>query len=579
MKRSLLAITAVLLALCAGVALARTVNHHPSTVTAAAAGDPTLLGLQTVATTADSNSAGMAEAFRYTASTSGNVTDAQVYVDSDSAASRLIVGVYSNSSAGKPGTLLTSGSLTSPQSSAWNDVQLSGASLKSGTKYWIALLGTGGQLNFRDGAGSGTSYTSSGSSLSSLPATYPVGSGWNSGSASVYVNGTTGSTTTATTPPTTTTATTPTTTTSTTPTTTTSTTPTTTTSTVPTTTTPISGTDCFANPGGCGFPDPNSADVGTYTASTWGAGGDGVGPYCDQTLINQGVCSTLYQPVACSAMPQIGSQSSPTEVDLGAGQSASDETINGYVEASGSSGTATLTNVCVISPVGSGSSGSVVGVDSGVNVTIDDSTIQNATNSPNGNTEAVRCWGGGTCTLTHDYVHLCGECLHDGNQNVTDTYVLADGLSGHRESVFLSYQTYVYNHDVLLDPPAAEGASSDIFGSTTSTGASLTVTNSLLAGGNAIFGVLTGNSNALASNTIENNQIARCTTQPFANFSDGGTSCNGFTGSSSSGNYVWDQYGYYRNGGTNGIGCPGNTGSYVWSGNVWGDDNSSIACG
>ena len=155
---------------------------------AASANAAVLIGDTAVAGSQDNNSAGQAEAFRYTAPASGAISDAQVYVDMGSSATTLLVGVYSNNSYGKPGTLLASGKLASPKSAAWNDVPLSAASMTSGSPYWIALLGTGGQLNFRDTDGGSTTYTSSQTNLTSLPASYSSGTGWASGPASVYVN-------------------------------------------------------------------------------------------------------------------------------------------------------------------------------------------------------------------------------------------------------------------------------------------------------------------------------------------------------------------------------------------------------
>ena len=66
-----------------------------------------LVGQQTVAPTLDSNSAGMAEAFKATASASGTITSLSAYVDPTSKATKLVVGLYADNG-GTPGSLLTS---------------------------------------------------------------------------------------------------------------------------------------------------------------------------------------------------------------------------------------------------------------------------------------------------------------------------------------------------------------------------------------------------------------------------------------------------------------------------------------
>ncbi len=59
-----------------------------------------------------------------TASASGTLAVVNVYVDSTSAASTMMVGIYADD-AGSPGTLLAQGTLLSPVAGAWNAVTLS----------------------------------------------------------------------------------------------------------------------------------------------------------------------------------------------------------------------------------------------------------------------------------------------------------------------------------------------------------------------------------------------------------------------------------------------------------------------
>ncbi len=198
-----------------------------------------LLGDQAVASTPDSNSGGLSEAFGFTATASGTATSASVYLDSTAGVS---VGLYADS-AGRPGTLLSTGTVGASTAHTWATVSLSPAvQIASGTRYWIALQGPGtGPITYHDSGSSGSNLDFSGTGLASP---YSTTGQWSSNPVSAYVSGTPSTTTTTTTTtPTTTTTTTPTTTTTTktttttTPTTTTTTTTKTTTTTTPTTTT------------------------------------------------------------------------------------------------------------------------------------------------------------------------------------------------------------------------------------------------------------------------------------------------------------------------------------------------------
>src|SRR5579875_1325177 len=152
--------------------------------------DPVLFGDQSVEQSVDSNAAGSAEAFPFTSQTSGTAQSIEVYVDSHNAAQTLVVGIYA-SSGGQPGARLTSGSLSSPRAGAWNTVPVASASVLAGRTYWIALLGKGGTLYFRDRAsGPCDSQNSSQTSLRSLPSTWSPGPSWNTCPTSAYVSGT-----------------------------------------------------------------------------------------------------------------------------------------------------------------------------------------------------------------------------------------------------------------------------------------------------------------------------------------------------------------------------------------------------
>jgi hypothetical protein len=191
-----------------------------------------LFGDQKIESYADNNAAGVAQAFSYAALVTGSTTDAQMYVNAGNTATTLLIGVYADA-AGKPGALLASGSLSSPRSSAWNDVPLTATSIAAGAKYWVAVLGTGGTLTYRDVTSGTASYVNSTAGLTSLPQTYQPGNVWPASPASVYINGTPTTTTSTSTTSTTPTTSSTTSTTSTTPTTTTTTSSSTTTTTPP----------------------------------------------------------------------------------------------------------------------------------------------------------------------------------------------------------------------------------------------------------------------------------------------------------------------------------------------------------
>jgi hypothetical protein len=158
----------------------------PSVTTAS----PMLFGDQTVESLVDNNKAGMAEAFPFTATTAGQALTLSVYVDSHNKATKLIAGVYSDAS-GHPGSLLASGSASSPRSGSWDTISLPTIGVTSGQSYWLAILGTGGASYFRDrDAGPCKSITSAQTTLTALPSAWKSGSAWQSCPVSMYVGGT-----------------------------------------------------------------------------------------------------------------------------------------------------------------------------------------------------------------------------------------------------------------------------------------------------------------------------------------------------------------------------------------------------
>jgi IPT/TIG domain-containing protein len=156
-------------------------------------GGPTiLLGDSNVETSVDYNTLGQAQAWPYTASTTGTVSALSFYADSSSGNGPYLVGIYADAS-GTPGALLSSGSIATTGAGKWNSVTLAtSVNVTAGVHYWLAMLGVSGNMvRFRD---DGTACNSSGSAtgLKALPATWTSTATWQSCPASVYGSGTAG---------------------------------------------------------------------------------------------------------------------------------------------------------------------------------------------------------------------------------------------------------------------------------------------------------------------------------------------------------------------------------------------------
>jgi hypothetical protein len=151
---------------------------------------PPLVGSQQIQPNVDSNPAGTAEAFRYTAASTGSAGKLSIYLDSTSTATKVIVGLYTNTSAGNPGVLLTSGTITKPIAGAWNTVTVRATDVTAGTDYWLAVLAPfkAGTIKFRDlpdGTG-GPTQTSAQKSLMSMPSSWKTGTRFANSPASLF---------------------------------------------------------------------------------------------------------------------------------------------------------------------------------------------------------------------------------------------------------------------------------------------------------------------------------------------------------------------------------------------------------
>ena len=148
-----------------------------------------LLGEHALEPTVSDNLVGTVEAFAFRAHRAGTAASISVYLLRRTRATTLFAGLYSGSH-GQPRSLLTSGLLRSPKAAAWNSVAVRSARLQSGRTYWLAVLGKGGAIAFRDRGGAlCTGERASIRKLRSLPGTWPAGSQSRICRISAYVKG------------------------------------------------------------------------------------------------------------------------------------------------------------------------------------------------------------------------------------------------------------------------------------------------------------------------------------------------------------------------------------------------------
>jgi len=160
---------------------------HPSKSHSVASAAPVLLGDTSVEWQYDSLTAGEAEAFRLRASSSGVADAVHVFISANSSAGTLIAGLY-GSSAGQPGALLSTGSTSVAASGTWSTVSLAPVELVAGKSYWLAILGEGGRLRYRDRpSGPCPSDTSASRDLRALPGTWRTGASYMDCPISAYV--------------------------------------------------------------------------------------------------------------------------------------------------------------------------------------------------------------------------------------------------------------------------------------------------------------------------------------------------------------------------------------------------------
>jgi PKD repeat protein len=169
------------------------VKNNMTTPTSSASASTTtqyVIGDQTVEPKLDYNGQGVAQAFKTTPQKSSTVTALQVYVDATSKATELVAGIYKDNY-GHPGALVAQGKLATLKPGAWNPVPIPAASVTAGQPYWLAILGSKGNLIFRDQLKSGTAVLeiTNTNTLTSLPSLWPASYAAKDGPMSVYGTG------------------------------------------------------------------------------------------------------------------------------------------------------------------------------------------------------------------------------------------------------------------------------------------------------------------------------------------------------------------------------------------------------
>jgi hypothetical protein len=142
----------------------------------AAAAPP--LGDANVEATADPSALGTAEANRFVATGSANVTSLLIYVDPSNRATTLALGIYTDA-AGAPGQLIAQGSTSAVPAGSWAAVTIAPTPITAGTPYWIARLAlAGGDLVTRVDPATPNPDRSDTRVNATLPSSFSPGGSW-----------------------------------------------------------------------------------------------------------------------------------------------------------------------------------------------------------------------------------------------------------------------------------------------------------------------------------------------------------------------------------------------------------------
>ena len=147
-----------------------------------------LVGSTTLAPWGDTDTAGTAEAWQYTASSTGFVQSVNLYANDGETRAPIVVGIYRDAG-NHPGGLLATATIAAPVEHRWNRVSIGPILVIAGVKYWLAALATEGTLTVRDfERGHGPTEESRSHSLTGLPAAWATGRMWANSPASFYAS-------------------------------------------------------------------------------------------------------------------------------------------------------------------------------------------------------------------------------------------------------------------------------------------------------------------------------------------------------------------------------------------------------
>lgn len=322
---------------------------------------------------------------------------------------------------------------------------------------------------------------------------------------------------------------------------------------------------CFRAPRACGYPDSRAR----YPAAAY------VGPHNARTTL------------PCSALRHSGSITITTP-----GQMIRNLYVTGRIDVQAPD--VTIDNVC-IRYNGAGNIGSPPAVEfeaTGGKIENSDIAGANATSESMEIALGENVARGYTLTASHDFLHNCGECVHNDGWTLTDSYVVANGdpcSSGyqagrcqggadHREAVYCDSGSFTARHDTLLDPVDETAA---LFcnvnnGSGGPCANRITLTQSLLAGGSwVIIPCAHGTGVGTSRMTVVGNDVARCGIRSIYQPATGGSTCGTADRPATNRRGYWPQGGYF--GAVDAAYCPPTVGQ-KWAHNFWDDTGGPIAC-
>ena len=296
----------------------------------------------------------------------------------------------------------------------------------------------------------------------------------------------------------------------------------------------VSGTDCFAHPGSCGYPDPAYGNVGILAGTTLTPSGSLVIKTAGKVINAEDVSGTIVI-------------------------AANNVTIeNTRITASGGCGPTT--------PCGSAD----IVINEGVSGTLLEH--DELTNASNGATiqHAVYNWSSASATADGIYVHS-----NTTNNGGVDSMWWGPGLieNSYEIAALAISQDHVENvyefagakldveHNTFYNPVDTATVFVDAQGGGV---ADVTVNNNLLAGGG--YTLYPAGNGSAGTAVITNNRFARCLSAAIEGSGGTWTCQNGF-----------DAYGYFPRGGAFGLATdlPGGT---TWTGNYWDDAPTQTIC-